>query len=152
MGIAAAIGEAVGGASAGPFGAIGPVFSFLDDAIKRAWPDKTEAAKIAAQLQTEILKGDLQNLQQQVSVNAIEAASPSLFVAGWRPFVGWICGTALAYNFVVQPFIAFTVGVFAWKLPPLPVLDSGSLTTVLLGMLGIAGMRTVEKIKGVAAK
>jgi hypothetical protein len=130
--------------------AIGPLFSFLDDALKRAFPDKTEREKIQAQLQSEMLKGDLGLLQAQLGVNQVEAASTSLFVAGWRPFVGWVCGGALAYNFVAQPFLAFLIGCFAWKLPPLPLLDSGSLTTVLLGMLGIGGMRTFEKLKGVA--
>jgi len=150
MSLASSIGQALGGASAGPLGAIGPVFSFLDDAIKRAFPDKTEAARISAQLEEAMRAGDLANLQSQIDVNKVEAASPSLFVAGWRPFVGWVCGSALAWNFVGEPFLAFLVGVFAWKLPPLPILDNGALTTVLLGMLGIGGMRTFEKVKGVA--
>lgn len=128
------------------------VATLLSDVVKRAFPDKTEAAKIDAQLQTALLSADLSLLQGQLDVNKIEAASSSFFVAGWRPFVGWVCGSALAYNFVAQPFLAFTIGVFKWSLPPLPVLDSGPLTTLLLGMLGIAGMRTYEKKLGVAGR
>lgn len=131
---------------------IGPVSTLLDDIVKRAFPDRTEAAKINAALQTELLKADLSAIQGQLAVNLEEAKSGSLFVAGWRPAVGWVCASALGYNFVLQPFLAFGIGALRWKLPPLPVLDSGALTTVLLGMLGIAGMRSFEKVKGVAAK
>lgn len=130
--------------------AIGPVFSFLDDALKRAFPDKTERERIQAQLQAEMLKGDIGLLQSQLQVNSVEAASSSLFVAGWRPFIGWTCGAALAYSYIAQPFMAFAIGCFAWKLPPLPVLDGASLSTILMGMLGIAGMRTYEKVMKVA--
>lgn len=130
--------------------AIGPVATLLSDVVKRAFPDKTEAAKIEAQLQMALLSADLGTLQGQLQINQVEAGSASMFVAGWRPMVGWTCAAAYAYQFVLQPFLAFAIGAMAWQSPPLPVLDTGALSTVLLGMLGIGGLRTFEKYKGLA--
>jgi len=86
----------------------------------------------------------------QVEVNKAEAASGSLFKGGWRPFVGWICGFALLYHFILSPLIIFIVALAGATIPPLPEFDMGSLMTVLLGMLGIGGLRTYEKQKGLA--
>ena len=129
--------------------AIGPVFTFLDDAIKRAFPDKTQQDQIKAQLELAMMQGDVATLQAQLAVNAEEAKSESLFVSGWRPSVGWVCASAFAYHFVVQPFLLFGVAAFGVSLPPLPQLDSSALMPVLLGMLGLGGMRTFEKFQGV---
>jgi hypothetical protein len=79
----------------------------------------------------------------QTKINEIEAGHRSIFVAGWRPFIGWICGIALAYNFIVRD-------LFIWILKPIdipPALQMEHLMTVLLGMLGLGGLRTFEKIK-----
>jgi|TARA_X000001036_G_scaffold139619_4_gene132396 hypothetical protein len=79
----------------------------------------------------------------QTKINEIEAGHRSIFVAGWRPFIGWICGIALAYNFIVRD-------LFIWILKPMdipPALQMEHLMTVLLGMLGLGGLRTFEKIK-----
>ncbi len=82
----------------------------------------------------------------QIEVNKIESGSSSLFKSGWRPFVGWTCGIALCYHFVLQPFLTFLL--FSLGKPmELPVFDMGTLTTVLLGMLGLGGMRSFEKVK-----
>lgn len=92
----------------------------------------------------------------QLDVNRAEAASSSLFVAGWRPAIGWIGATALGYQFLAYPLL-----VWAWALlqarglvpaglQPPPTLDTDALWVVLSGMLGIAGLRSVEKVKGVA--
>jgi hypothetical protein len=83
----------------------------------------------------------------QVEVNKVEAGSKFLFVAGWRPFVGWVCGVALAYNYIFMPLF-----VYCWKLytptaPDMPLLETSELFTLLMGMLGLAGMRTLEKVK-----
>ena len=77
----------------------------------------------------------------QLEVNKVEAAHKNLFVAGWRPAIGWICGFALLYSTILSPIIGiwFTV----------PAVDSSLLTTVLMGMLGLGAMRTAEKVKGV---
>lgn len=87
----------------------------------------------------------------QVEVNKIEAGSASLFKGGWRPFVGWVCGFALAYHFILQPFLIFAIVATGADLPPLPQFDMSTLMTVLMGLLGLGGLRTFEKSKGVAA-
>lgn len=79
----------------------------------------------------------------QTKINEIEAGHRTVFVAGWRPFIGWVCGVALAYNFVIRD-------LFIWALRPQdvpPALQMEHLMTVLLGMLGLGGLRTYEKIK-----
>ena len=79
----------------------------------------------------------------QTKINEIEAQHRTMFVAGWRPFVGWVCGVALAYNFVVRD-------LFIWALQPEdvpPALQMEHLMTVLMGMLGLGGLRTYEKLK-----
>ena len=82
----------------------------------------------------------------QIEVNKIEAGQTNIFVSGWRPFVGWTCGIALCYHFVLQPFLMFVF--FAIGKPmELPVFDMTTLTTVLMGMLGLGGLRTYEKVK-----
>jgi len=79
----------------------------------------------------------------QTKINEIEAQHRTVFVAGWRPFIGWVCGIALAYNFVIRD-------LFIWAIKPEtvpPALQMEHLMTVLLGMLGLGGMRTYEKLK-----
>lgn len=104
----------------------------------------------------ELRKIDAGLLQGQMEVNKVEAASSSLFVAGWRPAIGWIGAVALGYQFLLYPLL-----VWAWallqargqvpnNLQPPPMLDTEALWVVLSGMLGIAGLRSVEKVKGVA--
>jgi hypothetical protein len=75
----------------------------------------------------------------------VEAASSSVFVSGWRPYIGWVCGTGLAYQFLIYPI------AIAW-LPKIVQLDMGTLLSLLAGMLGLSGMRTQEKLNGVASK
>jgi hypothetical protein len=88
----------------------------------------------------------------QIAVNQEEAKSGSLFIGGWRPFVGWTCGIALMYHFILQPCILFFATIFGAELPPLPSFDMGSLMTVLMGMLGLGGLRSYEKTKKIAKK
>jgi hypothetical protein len=95
------------------------------------------------------LDADLKIATGQMMVNQSEASSSSLFVSGWRPFIGWICGVAFAYKFVLAPAAAFAMTA-AGNPISLPVLDFTEMSTVLLGMLGIGGLRTIEKIRGVA--
>ena len=85
-------------------------------------------------------------IQIQTKINEIEARHRSVFVAGWRPFVGWTCGIALCYHFVLQPFLLFLVYSFGYQVD-LPVFDMSTLTTILLGLLGLGGMRSFEKVK-----
>lgn len=90
----------------------------------------------------------------QIAVNAVEAKHESIFVSGWRPFIGWVCGIAFAYNFIIQPFLLFAIwavttytGV-SFPTATLPELDMASLLAVLGGILGLGGLRTYEKRTG----
>ena len=122
----------------------------LDTFIDKFVPDKDLATKLKAQGRSEEFKGEVDLALGQIAVNKTEAASKSLFVAGWRPFVGWTCGIALFYNFILYQFLKFLVIVLMENPPALPVLETGELMTVLLGMLGLGTLRTYEKRKGVS--
>jgi hypothetical protein len=95
----------------------------------------------------ELLKGkeiDPQKLiELQAEINKIEAQHRTIFVAGWRPFIGWVCGVALAYNFILRDLLVWFIG--PEQVPP--ALQMEHLMTVLIGMLGLGGMRTFEKFK-----
>lgn len=104
--------------------------------------------KINADLQTKILDGVQQMSVAQNAVNQAEAANPKMFISGWRPFIGWVCGSGLAFQFVIGP-IATWVAALAKHPVTFPALDMGTLLTLLLGMLGLGGMRTFEKVSGV---
>lgn len=118
----------------------------LLDLIKRWIPDPAEAAKA----QQSILELFVQSDKNQTDINKIEAASSNLFVAGWRPAIGWICGTGYAYAFIVQPFLIFTITAFQVQLntAQLPTLDIGEMSLMLANLLGFGAMRTYEKVKG----
>ena len=132
-------------------GAIEAASTFLSGLMKRVFPEKMSeevAAKMQQELTLALLNGELQPMLAQLQVDAKEAEHDSIFVAGWRPFIGWVCVSALAYQFIAQPFLAFILAAFQVNLGPLPSLDYGSLSTVLMGMLGLGAMRSYEKIKG----
>ena len=128
--------------------AIGPVASLLDGLLDRIFPDKVAQAKERQEFLLKAQELDMQLATAQAAINQQEASSSSIFIAGWRPFVGWICGIAFAYNFVVLPFMLFFATLAGKDMSHLPQLDMGSLLTVLLGMLGLGTMRTAEKITG----
>jgi hypothetical protein len=86
----------------------------------------------------------------QIDVNKAEAASTSIFKGGWRPFIGWTCGSAFAYHFVLQPLLVFVLVSTGHPVPDLPKFEMDALMTVLFGMLGLGGLRTFEKFKGVS--
>lgn len=125
---------------------LGPVTGLLDKFI----PDAGEKARLAHEIATMAEKQAHEIALAQIEVNKAEAASGSLFKGGWRPFIGWVCGVAFAYHFIVQPFLVFLIAVFGVSLPALPSFDMASLMTVLGGLLGLGGLRTFEKYKGVS--
>lgn len=131
---------------------IGPVADLVNTVLKRVLPAEKMSeevrAKLEAEVTLELTKMDWQGTLGQLDINKEEAKHESMFVAGWRPFIGWVCGTAFAYNFVVQPFFFFITAKYGYDLSAMPQLDTSSLTTVLLGMLGIGGLRTFEKWSG----
>ena len=97
--------------------------------------DKQEKAELIAEIN-----------KAQLEVNKVEAGHTSRFVSGWRPFTGWICATALGYHYILQPLLTFILYSSGNQIE-LPVFDMTTLTTVLLGMLGLGGMRSFEKFK-----
>ena len=112
-----------------------------EDKEKRAAAER----EIEAQLTTHLAKIDL----AQLEINKVEAASRSVFVSGWRPFIGWSCGAAMALNFIVFPLASFVLAQTG-HLVELPTLDMSEMMPVLMGLLGLGGLRTVEKIKQVS--
>lgn len=128
----------------------GPVMKIIDKVI----PDPQ--AKAQAQLEIirlnqagefKAIEADLQMAQMQANINLEEAKSPSIFVSGWRPFIGWTCGGIFVANYIGVPFLAWISGMY--DIPAPPRLDIGEVLPVMLGMLGLGGLRTAEKIKGV---
>lgn len=129
---------------------VGPVL----DIVNKLIPDPVAKAQAQVQLlqlqqneQFKELDAQLQASAQQTDTNKVEASNASLFVAGWRPFVGWVCGGGLAYQYLADPLFSWFAAIMHWPLPP--SLDMQTLITMLGGMLGFGAMRTVEKVKGI---
>jgi len=125
---------------------IGPVTGLLDKFVE----DKDQKAALAHEISTMADRHAQELALAQVEVNKAEAASGSVWKGGWRPFVGWVCGTAFAYHFVIQPLAIFGLAAYGMEVPELPNFEMGQLMTVLMGMLGLGGLRSFEKSKGVA--
>ena len=123
---------------------IGPVTGLLDKFI----PDADQKAKLAHEIATMSEKHTQEALLAQLEINKAEAQSGSLFKGGWRPAVGWTCAIAFLYHFILKDLIIFGCAIGGVELPELPEFDMGTLLTVLGGMLGIGGLRTYEKQKG----
>ena len=137
-----------------------PITAALDVASKiidKIWPNAEDAAKAKLEMiklqqagEFKQIEMDYQLAIEQIKVNAVEAASGSLFIGGWRPAVGWVCVVGLAYTFIIQPLMAW--GALLYGKPVPPSLDTVVLMELLLGMLGLAGIRSYDKAKGTAAK
>ena len=124
---------------------VGPISTILDKVI----PDKDLKEKLCHEIATMAEKHAQEQAMAQIEVNKVEAAHKSLFVSGWRPAVGWVCAIAFAYHFIIKDLIIFGASFAGAELPELPEFDMGTLLTVLGGMLGIGGLRTYEKQKGI---
>lgn len=124
---------------------VDPVSNILDKVVE----DKDQKARLAHEIATMAERHAQELAKGQIDINKEEAKSRNIFIAGWRPFVGWTCGLALFWHFLGLPVTLFITGWFSLQHPPLPEFDMQSLMTVLLGMLGLGGMRTFEKFKGV---
>ena len=118
---------------------IDPISNILDKFVA----DKDLKQKLEHELKTELHRANM----AQIEVNKEEAKHRTVFVAGWRPFTGWVCATALAYHFIIEPVIVFVLALYNIQLT-LPQFDMASLLTVLMGMLGLGGLRTYEKKQG----
>ena len=123
---------------------IGPVTGLLDKFTE----DKDQKAALAHDLATMAEKHAHELARGQLEINKAEASHRNIFVAGWRPFIGWTCGVALFWHFVGLPITMFVIAWLQLDMPILPKFEMETLMTVLMGMLGLGGLRTFEKIKG----
>lgn len=130
---------------------ISSVLSIGEKLIDKLIPDPKAKAEALQKLTELEQSGDLQVIANQIEINKLEAVNPRLFVSGWRPAVGWVCVAALAYALVLSPMIAGVAMLFG-KAVAMPVISVELLTTLLVGMLGLGGMRTVEKLNKVETK
>lgn len=117
--------------------------------IERLWPDPAKRDEAKLELFKMQQAGELAQITAQLKVNEVEASNPSVFVSGWRPFVGWVCTAGLAIQFIIGPCGAWVAALLGHAVA-FPSLDMGTLLTLLGGMLGLGGLRTVEKLNGVA--
>jgi len=121
---------------------VGAVANLATSVIGRLWPDKSESERAQMAAALTIVQG-------QLDANRVEAASPSGFTSGWRPAIGWVCGAALAMQYIARPLVAWVGIVTGHPLPELPGIDD-NLWELMLGLLGLGGLRTFEKTRGVA--
>ena len=124
---------------------VGPVTGLVSEFIE----DKDQANKLAHEIATLAEKQHHAEVMAQVDVNKTEAAHKSLFVAGWRPAIGWICGLGMLSNFIVVPMTNFGLAIAGSSIV-VPLIELETMMPVLLGMLGLGGMRSFEKVKGKA--
>lgn len=121
---------------------LGAASSLIETVVNKIWPDKSEAER--QQLAAAMLV-----VQGQLDANKAEAANPSVFVSGWRPFIGWVCGSACAWNWIALPVAKAGAGFLGLAVVLSPA-DLSEMFPILLGMLGLGGLRTIEKINGSA--
>ena len=119
---------------------IGPVTGLLDKFIE----DKDQKAKLAHEIATMSQKYAQEIAQGQMAINQVEAASSSLMVSGWRPFIGWTCGFGMFGNFITIPFSNFVLALLGIDIV-IPLVPLETMMPVLMGMLGLGAMRTYEK-------
>jgi hypothetical protein len=131
--------------------ALDPISAALDiggKVIDRLWPDPAQAA--AAKL--ELIKLQQSGELAQLAVNTEEAKHPSVFVSGWRPAIGWICGLACAWNWIGLPVVKVALLIWSNRTIPLAPADLTDMLPILVGMLGLSGYRTIERLNGVERK
>ena len=115
---------------------IGETFKGVNNLIDGLTTTKEEKALISLEMQ-----------KLQTEINKAEAENASIFVSGWRPFIGWVCGVSLGFNFIIRPLLNYILLVFFTETPIMESLDIGVLTTLVTGMLGFGALRTYEKNK-----
>jgi roadblock/LC7 domain-containing protein len=121
----------------------------LGTLVDRLIPDRAAAEEAKAEMEAALVKASNEAALAQVEVNKIEAGHSSVFVAGWRPSIGWVCAAGLAWSFVVAPVASWALVVLGIK-AELPAIQFDHLFELVLAMLGIGGLRTFEKLRGVA--
>jgi hypothetical protein len=136
------------------FDPVSALFSVGQSVIERIWPDPNKRAEELRKLEDLKQRGDLAQLEAhvklltgQLEINKVEAQHKSIFVAGWRPFTGWVGGVSLAYMGVIEPLLRF-IALLSGYNGEFPVLDTSVTLPVLMGMLGIGAMRSYDKKNG----
>lgn len=125
---------------------IGPITSILERFI----PDKGKREEMAHEIAMTIENNVHAQTMAQMEINKVEAAHASIFVAGARPFILWVCGLSLAWQYLIRPIMEWAAFLAGVNLTGAPQLDIGELTMILLSLLGLGGMRSYEKKNGVA--
>lgn len=120
------------------------ILPVLGTVLDRIIPDKAAAEKAKLEMQATLLEAAMKGDLGQMDVNKVEAAHQSIFVAGWRPAIGWVCAGALAYSYMLVPFVGFTISLMGHPIPKWPVLDS-NLWELMFGMLGMGALRSWDK-------
>ena len=129
--------------------AIKSVANLGETIVDKIWVDADTETKLKAKAMAAEMQNEFNLLLGQISVNKIEAKSDSLFKSGWRPFIGWVCGLGLAYASIIEPLLRFiALSVFGY-VGVFPVIDTTITMQILMGMLGLGGMRSFEKHKKV---
>lgn len=126
--------------------ALDPISAGIDlvkTAVDKIWPDAGEADRRKIETIVTLTTA-------QLAVNQAEASNASVFVAGWRPFIGWICGASLAYTYIGYPVLLWAGALWFPQISPPSLMNDDMLLELVLGMLGLGGLRTFEKLKGVA--
>lgn len=126
----------------GIFTALSPI---LDKVLGAFLPDPAKRQEVIMTILGQLQASD----QAQMAVNQAEAGHRSIFVAGWRPFIGWCCGAAVCYQYVLTPIVLWVAQLAGHPLPTPPKLDD-IMWELMFGLLGMGAMRSYEKIKGVA--
>lgn len=133
--------------------AFDPISAVLDiggKLIDRLWPDPIQAASAKLELLKMQQNGDLAEMLAQTDINKVEAASSNVFIAGWRPFIGWGCGFAFLYSALFEPFARFVATVIFSYHGSFPIIDTTLTMQILLGMLGMGALRSFDKKNGTA--
>jgi hypothetical protein len=131
------------------FDPITAVTNVVGQVIDRVWPDPAQAVQAKLQLLQLQQTGELAQITGQLEINKAEAANESSFVAGWRPFIGWVCGAGCAWNWIGLPAAKFALSIAGHPVNMSPA-DLSEMMPVLLGMLGLGGLHSFERVKGVS--
>ena len=131
-----------------------PISAALDlgnTLINKIFPDPAQASQAKLELLKLQQSGELATMTAQTDINKEEATNQSVFVSGWRPAIGWVCALALAYQYLLRPLMTWAFMAADYNFPPMVGLDE-NLWQLMMGMLGLGGLRTFEKVQGVASK
>jgi hypothetical protein len=134
------------------FMALDPItagLGFFTTLIDKIFPDKSAEEKQRIAQQMAIAAQEYELAKAQVVLNTSEASNTNLFVSGWRPFIGWVCGLAFSWQYFLAPLISYLIVLSGHAAPPLPTLGMDQMMPVLMGILGLGAYRSYEKVKGV---